>query len=37
LFQVEQWGEDEEAAQRRANVAADIALAERFIRLARTG
>lgn len=35
LFQVEQWGEDEEAARRRANVAADIALAARFIRLAR--
>jgi chaperone required for assembly of F1-ATPase len=37
LFQVEQWGEDEEAAKRRENVAADIALAERFIRLARLG
>ena len=36
LFQLEQWGEDAEAAQRRANIAADIALAERFIRLART-
>jgi chaperone required for assembly of F1-ATPase len=35
LFQLEQWGEDEEAAQRRANVAADIALAARFMRLAR--
>jgi chaperone required for assembly of F1-ATPase len=35
LFQMEQWGEDEEAAKRRANVAADIALAERFARLAR--
>ena len=34
LFQLEQWGEDEEAAHRRENVAADIALAERFIRLA---
>jgi chaperone required for assembly of F1-ATPase len=34
LFQVEQWGEDEEAAKRRVNVAADIALAERFMRLA---
>lgn len=33
LFQVEQWGEDAEAAQRRAAVAADIALAERFISL----
>jgi len=37
LFQAEQWGEDEEAAQRRRNVAADIALAERFMRLARAG
>ena len=35
LFQLEQWGEDEEAARRRANVAADIALAARFMRLAR--
>ena len=37
LFQAEQWGEDAEAAHRRASVAADIALAERFIRLARAG
>jgi chaperone required for assembly of F1-ATPase len=37
LFQVEQWGEDDEAAKRRANVAADIALAERFMRLASAG
>ena len=37
LFQVDQWGEDEEATHRRANVAADIGLAERFIRLARMG
>ena len=37
LFQAEQWGEDEEAAARRLMVAADIALAERFIRLARLG
>ncbi len=37
LFQVEQWGEDAEAAKRRENVAADIALAERFMRLARAG
>jgi chaperone required for assembly of F1-ATPase len=37
LFQAELWGEDEEAARRRANIAADIALAERFIRLARAG
>jgi chaperone required for assembly of F1-ATPase len=35
LFQAEQWGEDAEAASRRVAVAADIALAERFIRLAR--
>jgi chaperone required for assembly of F1-ATPase len=37
LFQAEQWGEDEEAAHRRRMVAADIALAERMIRLARMG
>jgi chaperone required for assembly of F1-ATPase len=36
LFQVEQWGEDEEASKRRENVAADIALAERFMRLSRS-
>lgn len=35
LFQAEQWGEDAEAAARRANIAADIALAERFLRLTR--
>jgi chaperone required for assembly of F1-ATPase len=35
LFQVEQWGEDAEAAKRRDTVAADIALAERFMRLVR--
>ena len=34
-FQVEKWGEDAEAAARRQNVAADVALAERFIRLSR--
>lgn len=33
LFQAEQWGEDAEAAARRAAVAADVALAERFMRL----
>jgi chaperone required for assembly of F1-ATPase len=33
LFEVEQWGEDEEGAARRESVRADIALAERFIRL----
>ena len=37
LFQMEQWGEDEEAAKRHQMVAADIALAERFMRLARLG
>jgi chaperone required for assembly of F1-ATPase len=37
LFQAEQWGEDEEAANRREMVAADIALADRFMRLARMG
>jgi chaperone required for assembly of F1-ATPase len=35
LFQAEIWGEDEEAARRRAAVAADVALASRFVRLAR--
>jgi len=35
LFQAELWGEDEEAAARRAATAADVALAERFLRLAR--
>ena len=36
LFESEQWGEDEEAVERRKAVAADIAVAERFIRLSRT-
>lgn len=35
LFQEEQWGQDEEAAKRRAAVAEDIALAERMIVLSR--
>jgi chaperone required for assembly of F1-ATPase len=35
LFQVEQWGEDEEAAARRRAVAGDIALAARMIELTR--
>lgn len=35
LFQVEAWGEDAEAAVRRASIAADIVLAERFLRLTR--
>ena len=34
-FQTEQWGEDPEAAERRASVAADIRLAERYICLTR--
>ena len=34
-FQVEQWGEDAEAAARRAAVAADIALAARYLALTR--
>jgi chaperone required for assembly of F1-ATPase len=36
LFQVEQWGEDAEAAARRGAVADDIALAARLIDLTRT-
>jgi chaperone required for assembly of F1-ATPase len=32
-FQAEQWGEDSEAAKRQVGLAADIALAERYIRL----
>jgi len=35
LFQAEQWGEDSEAAARRLAVAADIAIAARFIALSR--
>jgi chaperone required for assembly of F1-ATPase len=35
LFQVEQWGEDEEAASRRAAIRADVLLAERYIALTR--
>lgn len=35
LFQAEQWGEDAEAATRRQAVAADIALAARFIELSK--
>ena len=33
LFEVEAWGEDAEAARRRAAVAADVELATRFLRL----
>jgi chaperone required for assembly of F1-ATPase len=35
LFQAEQWGEDAEAVARREAIAADIALAARFIALAK--
>jgi chaperone required for assembly of F1-ATPase len=35
LFQTEQWGEDAEAAARRQAIAADIALAARYIALTR--
>jgi chaperone required for assembly of F1-ATPase len=35
LFQAELWGDDSEAVARRKRVAADIALAERFMRLSR--
>ena len=35
LFQAEFWGEDADAAARRAQVAADIAVAARFMELAR--
>jgi chaperone required for assembly of F1-ATPase len=35
LFQAEAWGDDAEAAARRQGIAADIALAERFLRLTR--
>jgi chaperone required for assembly of F1-ATPase len=35
LFQAEVWGEDAEAAARRGAIAADVALAERFLRLTR--
>jgi chaperone required for assembly of F1-ATPase len=33
LFEVEQWGEDEEQARRHARIRADLAAAERFLRL----
>ncbi len=36
LFQVEKWGEDASATVRRGHVAADLALAERFLRLTRS-
>jgi chaperone required for assembly of F1-ATPase len=35
LFQVEAWGEDAEAAARRAAIAADVAVAARFLQLTR--
>jgi chaperone required for assembly of F1-ATPase len=34
-FQAEEWGEDEEAAERLGRIAADIALAERLLSLSR--
>jgi chaperone required for assembly of F1-ATPase len=37
LFQAEQWGDEAEAVTRRENIAADIALADRFMRLSRIG
>lgn len=37
LFQAEAWGEDAEAVQRRRVIAADISLADRFLRLTRPG
>ena len=37
LFQEEEWGADDEAVARRAGVAADIALAARYITLTREG
>ena len=36
LFQAEQWGEDEEAANRRAAIRADVLLAERYLALTRS-
>ena len=35
LFQAEAWGEDAEAASRRAAIAADVAVAARFLQLTR--
>jgi chaperone required for assembly of F1-ATPase len=35
LFQAEAWGEDAEAAARRAAIAADVAVAARFLQLTR--
>ena len=37
LFQAEKWGEDAEAAARRAGIATDIAQAARFMNLAQAG
>jgi chaperone required for assembly of F1-ATPase len=36
LYQTEVWGEDAEAAARRAAIAADVALAGRFLQLTRS-
>jgi chaperone required for assembly of F1-ATPase len=33
LFEIEQWGEDEEQARRHTRIRADLAAAERFLRL----
>lgn len=35
LFQAECWGEDAHAAERRAEITSEVAMAERFVRLAR--
>jgi chaperone required for assembly of F1-ATPase len=37
LFQAEKWGDDAEAAARRASIAGDIALAAQFMELTRQG
>lgn len=36
LFQIEQWGEDAESAARRTSVAAEVRLAEQYVRLTRS-
>jgi len=36
-FQIEEWGEDAEAAARREAIAADIASAARFLELLSSG
>jgi chaperone required for assembly of F1-ATPase len=37
MFEVEAWGDDAEARARRDQAAADVALAERFMRLCEAG